>query len=248
MSEKSKLITVYPVVSGNGAKFVATNLANALKQEHNDKKVALVDFDLKKPFLAHSITEFDDVHGIDNLIDKIDGNMLSNDLFLENMIPMKNNVDLLKGTKLLGKHKTFMGEHVIKIIEMLRDNYDYIVVAVAPEVDNAGTVHGLNEADEVVLVLRNNIANIKVLENAFMKIYQYKKENVPIMGIYNMFSSVTKIDFGRELKDHGTDVIGIIEYDEASVDNQNLATGAMKSLFKSKNKNTEVFAKAVKQL
>ena len=71
MEDKAKVITVYPIVTGNGAKFITTNLANTLKEEYPDKKIALVDFDLKHPYLAHTLSEFDEVHGIDNLIEKI---------------------------------------------------------------------------------------------------------------------------------------------------------------------------------
>ena len=248
-NNKAKVITVYPLVSGNGANFIATNIANALKIEYGDKKkIALVDFDFKKPFLAHSLTEFDDVHGIDNLTDKIDGGVLTNELFLENMIQMKNNVSLLKGTKMLGKYRNFSSKHVATIIDILRDNYDFVVIAVSTETDNAGTVYGLNGADEVMIVIRNNETNARLFEVGIQKVCQYKKEDIPIKAMYNMFTPVSKVEFGRQMKEHNITVMGVVEYDENAVDNVNLINGGMKSLFKNKNKNSDVFTKAVKEM
>lgn len=248
MGNKAKIITVYPVMAGNGAKFVSTNLANSLKEEFADKKVALVDFDLKKPYLAHSLSEFDDIHGLDTLVEKIDGNILSNDLFLENMIHMKNNVELLKGTKLIGKYKGFTTEHITSVIEYLQDLYDYVVISVASEADNAGTVHALNKADEIVVVMRNNLANLKMFDISMTLINHYKKKDTGLKGMYNMFIQNSKTDLGNVVRDYGIEVIGIVEYDETSYDNMNLVNGNGKAFFRAKNKNTEVFAKATKSL
>lgn len=248
MGDKAKIITVYPIMSGNGAKFIATNIANALKEEFADKKIALVDFNLKHPYLAHSLSEFDEIHGLDNLIEKIDGNMLTHDLFLENMVHLKNNVELLKGTKLIGKYKRFTTEQITRIITYLEDIYDYVVIAVAPEADNAGTVHALNKADEIVMVMRNNVGNLKTFDLAFGLINNYKNKNSNIKAMYNMFVSSSKVDLGNLVRNYGIEVIGIVDYDEFAYDNMNLVNGSGKAFFRSKNKNQDTFSKAVKSL
>lgn len=247
MDKKAKIITVYPIVSGNGAKFIATNVAHYLKEENPASKVALVDFNLKQPFLAHALTTHDEIHGIDNLIDKIDSNLLTNDLFAENMVQMKDRVEVLKGTKMIGKHKVFTEHHMQAMIEYLRRLYDVVVIAVSPEVDNAGTVMALHETDEVVMVARNNIANEKNASRALSIINHYKKSSQPIKMVYNMYTSGTSVlaDF---VKTNNIQVIGLVEFDEEAIDNRNLNGAQTIKFFKQKSKNQEVFENIVKSL
>ncbi|WCK57697.1 AAA family ATPase (plasmid) [Aneurinibacillus sp. Ricciae_BoGa-3] len=248
MESKAKIITVYPVLSGNGAKFIATNLAHYLKGANSNKRIALVDFNLKNPYLAHAISNNDEIHGIDNLIDRIDGNILTQELFLENMVAMRDNVEVLKGTKLIGKHKVFTEKHIRTIIQHLRDIYDFVVIAVAPETDNAGTVYGIHEADSVVMVAKTNIANVKSANRVLDIIRQYKKSPESVKLVYNMYTSGSG-ELTNFVKDNNIEVIGVIEYDENAVDNMDLNGGqSVRGLFKSKNRNQDTFTNMLKSL
>jgi MinD-like ATPase involved in chromosome partitioning or flagellar assembly len=247
MENKARITTIYPVITGNGAKFIATNLAYYFKLENPEKRVALVDFNLKHPYLAHALTTHDEVHGIDNLIDKIDGNLLTDELFIENMVVMRNNVEVLKGTKLIGKHKVFSEKHIKTIIKHLRNIYDEVFIAVAPEVDNAGTVYGLHEADTVVMVVKNNIANVKSTPRALEIINHYKKSSQPVKLVYNMYTS-TSSDLSQFIKENNIEVIGLVEFDENAIDNMDLNRNQGMKIFKSKSKNQDVFVNMVKSL
>lgn len=246
MENKAKMITFYPIISGNGAKFIATNVANYLKTANPTKKIALVDFNMKQPFLAHGLTTHDEIHGIDNLIDKIDGNLLTKSLFAENMVVLKNNVEVLKGTKLIGKHKVFTDTQMKAIINHLKDIYDYVIVAVAPEVDNAGTVFGLHEADSVIMVGRNNIGNAKSFQRALEVVNHYKKSTESIKLVYNMQTTGSN-ELSNIVKDKGLDVVGLVEYDESAVDNLDLNGNQSVKFFK-RGKNQDVFTNMVKNL
>jgi MinD-like ATPase involved in chromosome partitioning or flagellar assembly len=247
MENKAKMITVYPIVAGNGAKFVGTNIAHYLKVANPTKKIALVDFNLKQPYLAHALTTHDEIHGIDNLIDKVDGNLLTDELFVENMVMMKNNVEVLKGTKLIGKHKVFTEKHMKVIIEHLKGIYDYVIAVVSPEVDNAGTVYGIHEADSVVMVARNNVANVKSAFRALGIIEQYKKTTDSVKMVYNMHTSSSS-DLTNFVKDSELEVLGLVDYDESAVDNLDLNGSQGVKFFKQKSRNQEVFTNMVKSL
>lgn len=242
---KGKLIVCYPVVQGSGCKYIATNIAHYYKTAHSDKKVALVDLDFKLPYLAHMLSAHDGIHGIDNLIDKIDGGFLTEDLFTENMIKLKDNVELLKGTKLIGNHKIFNKKHIENIVNHLKSLYDFVVVAVSPDVDNAGTVYGLFEADEVVLVGRNNVANFKHLDKAVSIVKQYSRSTKKVKFVYNMYHESSQIDFTSAIKDYDLQVIGAVKFDENSIDNSDLNSSAFK-VFKGKSKNLEAYEGIVK--
>ena len=247
MENKAKMITVYPIVAGNGAKFIGTNVAHYLKVAHPTKKVALVDFNMKQPYLVHALSTHDEIHGIDNLIDKIDGNHLTDELFMENMVMLKNNVEVLKGTKMIGKHKVFTDKHMKAVVEHLRNIYDYVVAVVSPDVDNAGTVFGLHEADSVVMVGRNNVSNAKSAFRALGIVNQYKKTSEPIKMVYNMHTANSS-NLAEFIKDSGIEVLGLVEYDENAIDNLDLNGGQGVKFFKSKSKNQDVFTNMVKNL
>lgn len=247
MENKAKMITVYPIVAGNGAKFVATNIAHYLKVANPTKKIALVDFNLKQPYLTHALTTHDEIHGIDNLIDKIDGNLLTDELFVENMVMMKNNVEVLKGTKLVGKHKVFNEKHMKTIVEHLKNIYDYVIAVVSPDTDNAGTVYGLHEADSVVMVARNNVANVKTAYRALNIVQQYKKSNDVVKFVYNMHTSNSN-DLSNFVKDSNLEVLGLVEYDDTAIDNLDLYGSQGVKFFKQKSRNQDVFTNMVKSL
>lgn len=247
MENKAKVITIYPIVAGNGAKFVGTNIAHYLKIANPTKKIALVDFNLKQPYLAHALTSHDDIHGIDNLVDKIDGNLLTDELFVENMVMMKNNVEVLKGTKLIGKHKVFTEKHMKRMVEHLRNIYDYVIAVVTPEVDNAGTVCGIHEADTVIMIARNNVANSKTAYRALGIVNQYKKTTEPLKMVYNMHTSGNS-DLTNFVKDSELEVVGLVEYDENAIDNLDLNGNQGVKFFKQKSRNQDVFTNMVKSL
>jgi MinD-like ATPase involved in chromosome partitioning or flagellar assembly len=247
MENKAKLITVYPMVSGNGAKFVGTNIAHFLKVAHPTKKIALVDFNMKQPYLAHALTTHDEIHGIDNLIDKIDGNHLTDELFIENMVMLKNNVEVLKGTKMIGKHKVFTEKHMKAFVEHLKSIYDYVIAVVSTDVDNAGTVYGIHEADTVIMVGRNNVANAKSAYRALGVVSQYKKSSEPIKMVYNMHTSGSS-DLAEFVKDTELEVIGLVEYDDGAIDNLDLNGNQGVKFFKAKSKNQDAFTNMVKNL
>lgn len=245
MENKATMITVYPVMSGNGAKFIATNIASYLKSSNSTKKIALVDFNMKQPFLAHGITTHDEIHGIDNLIDKIDGNLLTESLFAENMVTLKNNVEVLKGTKLIGKHKVFTEVHIKTIINHLKNIYDYVIAVVAPEADNAGTVYGLHEADKVIMVGRNNVGNAKMFSHALQIVNHYKKSTETTKMVYNMQTNSNELS--NIVKETDLEVIGLVEFDESAVDNLDL-NGSQSVKFFKRGKNQDVFTNIVKNL
>lgn len=221
----AKIVTFFPVVQGVGCKYTATGFAYILTQMNPKAKVALVDFDFKNPYLAANISNQDKVHGIDNLISKIDGNFLTNELFKENMIRLPEVFDLLKGTELIGRDHLITKRHIDKIIEFLRMNYDYVIIAVAPSADNAGTVYGLYEADEIIMVTRINQACYTNLPKAVNTINSYKKSAKRIKLVYNMYTDNYHIDFTQITMDNNLEVIAGLPYDEATIDNHNINTG-----------------------
>lgn len=236
-----KIFVCMPIVTGNGSKYTATNLAHYTKTMYPTKKVALVDFDFRHPYLAEKLALQDSIHSIDNLTDKIDGNFLEINLFLENMIKLKSGVDLLKGTKLTHNIELIKKHHVEKIIELLKGYYDYVFIAVSNEA-LSGTVYGLFNADEILLVAKNNYTNFKEAKKALNLISHYKGNDSNITLLINQYSDVSEITFSDYMSKYNVSSVELIPYDETTFDHNDLDKGMIASkMFKSKKKSQETF-------
>jgi MinD-like ATPase involved in chromosome partitioning or flagellar assembly len=239
---------VISVVQGNGAKYVATNLARMEKRNFKNRRVLLVDFDFENPFLAHEFVKKDSTHGIDNLLPHIHPSGVSEEIFLENIIQTRMDVDVLRGTQFIDKIKQFTKHHIETILKTAREIYDSIYVVISPRATNAGTVYTLFNADQVLMVLRNNHSNYLRMDKAMKVVEQYIRTDNPILLIYNFQNSNSKVDVTEKLKEYLLDlkVAGILEYDDRSIDNVDL--DKKDNMFNTKPLNVKTFTEIGKQL
>lgn len=227
---------IVPVVSGNGAKYMTTNFAHFYKELNPGKKVIMVDFDIYYPFLGANLTN-DTVHGIDNLINKIDSGILNDKLFDENIIKLKNNVHLLKGTKLLKQYRAFDKEHAINVVNLLKEAYDEIFIYAPVSVENVFSIYGLHMADKILMVVKNNHTNKSLIQDVHSQIKAYAKTD-DIRFIYNMYETREGSVLVDEVAQLELKSIGYLEYHPETKDNENLISTGFK-VFKSKNKFNE---------
>lgn len=223
----SKIISIMSVMPGCGAKYIATNISHYHKQIDDESKIAIIDFDFENPFLAETLDLNDDVHRVDNLIEIIDGSILNNETFLINMIHLKNNVDLLKGTRLIGHQKIYNQNHIETILKFLRENYDYIYIVINPNTKNAGTIYTLFDTDEIVLVSRNNYSCLKKIDDVVKIIKQFLKNDCKLNLLYNQYYEASKIDFIDVIGMNSLNVIGAVNYDEETIDNLDIKINDM---------------------
>jgi len=237
----SKIITVYPASGGNGANYIATNLAYALRERDPYTRIAIVDFDFANPHLGLSLTN-DDIHGIDNLVDKINGDFLDKELFKENMIKLKDNIDLLRGTQ-LGQFNLVKQSHLRTITEFLKETYDVVFIATSSETTDPGTAVGLYVADHTLVVSRYNAANAIHATKTFDAIRTYGGQG-DVGVIYNFYHNQNGLDFSDVYKDWP--VFGTIPYLPDTVDNNNLSGNALVSVKKKKNPAQAVYEEVLK--
>ncbi|AJD93446.1 hypothetical protein JMA_41290 (plasmid) [Jeotgalibacillus malaysiensis] len=235
--KQAKVIVFYPATQGVGGKYVATNVAHTMKEQHPEKTIALVDFDFRAPFLAGYLTDNDKVHGVDNLIEKIDGGFLNNDLFKENMVTL-NGIDVLKGTKLGKNHYFIEQKHIEEILTFLRRLYDVVLISVSSDTDNAGTTTALFNADEVVLVSRNDFTCYSVFESAMDIINFYKKDEAEVKFVYNQFDESSNLEFNTYIGKNGLPVIGVVPFASNTIDNRDLKEKVFSGLIKRKKQET----------
>lgn len=236
-----KTIICIPTMVGNGSKFITTNLAHYTKTLYPSKKVALVDFDFNNPFLAERLSMQDTVHSIDNITDIIDGNFLNSSLFEENMVKLKSGVHLLKGIKTVGTKKLINKKHIEEIIKILKENYDYIFIAVSNE-PLAGTVYSLFNADEVLLITRNNYSNYYQIEKTLKLVHNYKNNDTKVRIIINQYSEISDVNFTEVCKNYVLEETELIPFIPEAFDHNDLDKGIISNkMFKPKNKTQEAF-------
>lgn len=243
-----KVFVTMPIVVGNGSKYISTNLAHYAKILFPSKSIALIDFDFKYPYLAERLAIHDSTHSVDNLVDKIDGNFLTTDLFTENMIKLKDGVDLLKGTKIKHNLKLIKKHHIEEIMKILKEKYDYVFISVSNEA-LAGTVYSLFEATDVILVARNNYSNYKECQKALTLINHYRNAESNLHFIINQYANSSDVIFTELLKDENVKNIELVPYNEETFDNNDLDKNKIVSkMFKSKNATQEIFQTILNKL
>lgn len=226
---RAEIYTFLSVVEGNGAKYCATNFAYEIRKKQPKAKIALVDFDFYHPYLCALQTARDQFHGIDNLLDKIGSGTLNEMLFRENMIKIEGCFDVLKGTRKIGRENLILREHILQSLEYLKELYDYVLVVVSSRNDNAGTIYGLNQTDKVIIVLRNNYANLYNFEKTVEICKKFvSKSDIPIYTIYNMTNEKDAYDsFTKIINENKLQPLGALEYEPKTVDNANIGTQAI---------------------
>ena len=236
----SKIIAVYSVVQGSGAKFLSTNLAYSFSKRYPDAKIALVDFDFRFPYLASAIAPKDEAHGIDNLIDKIDGGFLDRILFEENMIKVKNGISLLKGTKLQNNYSLIKKEHIETTIALLKEVYDYIFIVANSEFDTSASIFSCINADEIVLVGQPNYSTYLALDKVCRRVNHYAKSSCRRWFAFNFYFDSKNVDLKQSIKNNNLEVLGLVPFNEEWVDNFNLKENYMnmKNVINIKNSNS----------
>lgn len=222
----SRIITVVPTNTGAGAKFTTVLLAQSILVQQPNAKVAIVDFDFRNPYLAAYLTPEDNFHGIDNLIEKIDANYLTRELFKENMIHITGTkIDLLKGTKLGRNYDIITQNHVEVIISFLREEYDYSLIAVNRMDDNAGTIFAPFRADDIVIVAAQDYMGVLNINKTIDMVEHYRSNKNPIKLFINRRDPrFDEIAYEKERAERGLEVIGSFPYDPTYVDNRYLKT------------------------
>lgn len=217
-----KIIVCYPIIAGNGGKHTAAMLAHKYKELYPNKKIALVDLDFHHPHFMERFISASSRHGIDNLLDHIDGDNLPNHVFLENMVTLKSGVDYLKGTNLGDKHIFICKNHIESILKHLRSNYDKVFVSTASAFDNSGTIYGINGADEVILIVKNNYSNLRKIEDVYPEVMRYYFQERPLKVIINQYNSVSGFSLGNFLSKNHVEGLGAVPFQAETCDAANL--------------------------
>jgi tyrosine-protein kinase Etk/Wzc len=173
-NRSNKIIMVTSGMSGEGKTFFSINLAISLGLV--DKKVAVLEFDLRKPAMLSAL-------GIDapiGISDYLDEDKYSLDEIIH-PLPITSNVSVLGCGKIPENPAELMtGEKLIHMLEDLSQRFDHVIIDTAPIglVSDSFILSGL--ADVTIFMLRYNYstkAQVKTIED----IRKHKKFKMPLI-------------------------------------------------------------------
>ena len=152
LKESQNVIMFTSSVSGEGKTFVAGNLATSFA--FLGKKVLLVGLDIRRPRLSHLFGMDNKKEGITTLLTK---NGVSTDDVLSLCMPsgINKNLDLLIAGPIPPNPSELLTRSTLKeIFDILRKEYDYVIVDTAPVGLVTDTLHIGKVADATVMVCR----------------------------------------------------------------------------------------------
>lgn len=175
----SRVIGFSSALSGEGKSLSAINLAYTLSQL--DKKVILIDCDMRRPTLAEKLS-----------VQKVPGlsGYLTGQHSLEDMV---QNCNLKKeeeafhviaaGQNPPNPVELLSSERMTKFLQLLRQKYDYIILDLPPVGEVSDAMAVAKETDGMLLVVRQNYCDRLVLRDA---VRQFDFINARILGVvYN---------------------------------------------------------------
>jgi pilus assembly protein CpaE len=156
-----KIITVFSSKGGCGKSFIASNLAILLAQR-SGKEVAMVDLDLQFGDLAIMLQLFParTIYDAAQNLDRLDAEAMRGYL-----TPHRQGVYLLAAPLEPGLSETITAEQVQKIMKMLRQTFQYVIIDSPPSFTDH-VLGALDESDECVLVTSMDVPSIKNLKLA----------------------------------------------------------------------------------
>ena len=172
----TKVFLISSPVAEEGKTTISLNFAISLAERF---KVIYLEADLRRPSLKKA-------YGIKNKPGLIDI-FVKNEKFSEAILNLPNSTLDIVTAGSPGDLKTFPERRFKKLIAILKEHYDYIVIDTAPILPVADTLTIASEADTTLLVARSDFTKFSGLLNASKKIQSVS--NCDIAAVINYFDT-----------------------------------------------------------
>jgi pilus assembly protein CpaE len=148
LSAPGRITAIFAAKGGVGKTIISTNLAVALRQI-SDKRVALMDADYSFGLVGANLN-MSTTHNIMEIVSKIDD--LDQDLFQSVMVHHISGIHILLSPFHPEEAELITGEHIKKVLHLLADNYDEVIVDCHGGYDDR-TLEVLEAADTILIVI-----------------------------------------------------------------------------------------------
>lgn len=171
----SKIINISSLRNGVGRSTVACILGGKLSEQ--GYKVLLIDNNFKFCDLANYLL-VDVAYTVDDIIPFIRTNTIEKETLTSVFIPVDKNLDLLAGSKMTNVDNTLNRDNLLRIKELLDDEYDYILVDNKAGIENKNLLSMLDIIDISIVVTQASTHDIKHFENLMLNLSKEEREVV----------------------------------------------------------------------
>lgn len=184
-----KVIQFTSTLASEGKSTFVSNLAYLLAQK--DKKVILLDLDLRKPKM-HRVFNAPNKNGLnDYLSGKINYDQL-----------IKHSTDfgfdyIITGEKTTAVVNVLESDKMKKLIAQLRENYDYVLLDTPPIIAVSDALYVARNADGVIFIVAQGVAKKQLVKEAIQTL---KNNEVKIIG-----TVLTQVDLKSGAYGYGYD-------------------------------------------
>lgn len=175
-------------LAGEGKSLSSVNVACSLAQL--DKKVLLVDCDLRRPSVAVKLG----IQKAPGLSDYLTRHVHSGDIVQAFSAGSSINFDIVAAGRIPPNPMELLGSaRMEKIVNKFKDIYDYIILDLPPVEEVSDALVAAKLADGVLLVVRQDYCNRNAIENA---VEQLEFVNAKILGV--IFNATYEDGIGKK--------------------------------------------------
>ena len=164
---KCKKLAITSAYPGEGKTYISSNLAIIMAQSASNKRVLLIDFDMRKPRVARlmkkyckAIEETDEPSGLSEYLAEIDDAPNIQETTL-------NNFDILFSGKVSTNPGALINSpRFDQLIAICEKEYDYIVFDCPPVIIVTDALLVSNKVDGYIMATRSDYSNINALSDA----------------------------------------------------------------------------------
>lgn len=165
-----KSLVVTSSIPGEGKSTVAANLAKSFSEMN--KKVLLIDADLRKPTIHKKLQLSNQVGLSDLIVQKLNPS--------EVIQKVEDQFDVLTAGKIPPNPAELVGsEKMSQLLSCLKETYDYIIIDTPPVLSVTDPQLLALKADGTLIVIREGKARQKLILNAYKEL---KKLNINVIG------------------------------------------------------------------
>lgn len=165
-----KSLVVTSSIPGEGKSTVASNLAKSFSKMN--KKVLLIDADLRKPTIHKKLQLSNQVGLSDLIVQKLNPS--------EVIQKVDDQFDVLTAGKIPPNPAELVGsEKMSQLLSYLKETYDYIIIDTPPVLSVTDPQLLALKADGTLMVIREGKARQKLILNAYKEL---KKLNINVIG------------------------------------------------------------------
>ena len=191
--KRSKIITFLSCKGGSGATFLATNFADILAKEY-DQKTIFLDLDLHYGDAAYYVSQGpnqSDITELTRQINRLDGQLLAN-----SVLHVGPRFDLLSAPEEPEANITISPDELVNLMQVVTQNYDLVVLDVE-RVLGPLTLKALEISDVVYLVMENLLPFVRDAKRLVNKFRNLGFKDNKIRIVVNRYERNGTIDIAQ---------------------------------------------------